>query len=197
MIVYACSTNRGKLAEFALAAELEGCQLKLLPRLEEIAPPEETGETFEANAALKAVYYSNFTPEIVLADDSGLAVDALNGKPGVNSARYAGLHASATANNDLLLRNLAGVSDRRAHFECVIALAQHGRILESASDIVEGEILSAPRGSHGFGYDPLFFYPPLNRSFGELSDEEKLWVSARGRALRKIFAAVSSMPNLR
>ena len=197
MIIYACSTNRGKLAEFALAAELVSCQLKVLPGLEGIRAPEETGESFEANAKLKAIYYSSFTSEIVLADDSGLAVHALDGNPGVHSARYAGPHASAKENNDLLLKNLAGQSNRRARFECVIALAQHGQVLDVTADVVEGEILPAPRGLNGFGYDPLFFYPPLHHTFGELSDEEKLWVSARGRALRKTFAALSSIPNLR
>ncbi len=197
MTIYACSTNKGKLAEFSLAADLIGFELIPFPDLDSIVPPEETGETFAANAALKAIHYSLLTDQWVLADDSGLIVDALNGNPGVHSARYAGPHASAAENNQLLLRNLGGNSNRQARFACVIALAQGGCVLKLATGFVEGEILPTPRGSHGFGYDPLFFYPPLNRSFGELSDAEKLSVSARGQALRKAFTAFSSLSSLR
>ncbi len=191
MIIYACSTNPGKLREFALAARasnLTDINIEPLTGLNsEILPPEETGTSFEENASAKAIYYSGFTPECVLADDSGLEVEALHGAPGVYSARYAGPGASDEDNNNLVLHDLGNESHREARFVCVLALARGGRLLTTAHGIVEGEILPAPRGGGGFGYDPLFFYPPLNRSFGELTADEKFAVSHRGKALRALF----------
>jgi XTP/dITP diphosphohydrolase len=182
--LYACSSNPGKLREFVLAA----LPIQTLPNLKAIPAPEETGATFEENAALKAAYYSQFTAELVFADDSGLAVDALNGAPGVYSARYAGDNATAAGNNRLLLERLDGVANRRARFVCAIALARTGDVITTVHGEVEGEILHAPRGSSGFGYDPLFFYPPRNCGFAELSPEEKFQVSHRGNALRALAA---------
>ena len=167
--------------------------LQVLPGLEAIEPPEEVGVTFGENAELKAAYYSSFTGSLVLADDSGLEVDALDGAPGVFSARYAGPQATGGENNLLLLQNLARISARQARFVSVIAVAQHGHTIARARGIVEGIILEAARGSAGFGYDPLFFHPPSGRSFGELSDAEKLRVSARGIALRAIFERLGSV----
>ena len=190
MLVYACSTNPGKLREFAWAAEesaLEGLAIEQLPGLQNISPPEENGATFEENASAKAVYYSGFTQETVLADDSGLEVDALAGAPGIHSARYAGPEATDEDNNNLLLRDLKHATHREARYVCVLALAQAGRILMTAHGVVEGTILLAPRGQGGFGYDPLFFYPPLDRSFAELSPGEKFVVSHRGNALRALL----------
>jgi XTP/dITP diphosphohydrolase len=188
MRVHICSSNPGKLQEILLAAGGTDFEISPLPGLKNITPPEETGETFEENAALKAVYYSHFTPEIVLADDSGLEVDALGGAPGVRSARYSGPNATDADNNHLLLRNLGSATARSARFVCVVALARAGEILRTARGTAEGEILQAPRGANGFGYDPLFFYPPLDRSFAELTSDEKLFVSHRGKALRALFA---------
>lgn len=189
MLIYVCSSNPGKLNDFKLAAKqvgVSGVTIEALPELSRIAAPEETGSTFEENAVAKALYYSGFTPEIVLADDSGLAVDALNGAPGVNSARYAGPSASDEENNNLLLRDLAATAHREARFVCVLALARQGKTMMRERGIVEGRVLLSPRGHNGFGYDPLFFYPPLNRSFGELSNEEKFSVSHRGNAFRAL-----------
>lgn len=191
MLLYACSTNPGKIAEFELAARLsrhDGIEIQSLPDLSAIAAPEETGATFEENAVLKALYYSRFTREHVFADDSGLEVDALGGEPGVYSARYAGTGATDSANNELLLRRLHAQLNRGARFVCVLALAREGKLLLTAAGSVEGEILEAPRGAGGFGYDPLFFYPPLNQSFAELAPETKFSVSHRGHALRNFFA---------
>lgn len=148
MLIYSCSSNRGKLKEFALAARSAALTLEPLPNLERITPPEEYGDAFEANASLKAIYYSAFTSEIVLADDSGLSVDALHGAPGINSARYAGPGADAAANNARLLQNVGGVSERSAHFVCLIALAKSGRVLQMARGTVDGQILCEPRGSN-------------------------------------------------
>ena len=190
--LYACSTNAGKLREFALACTQWGSNhwnVEPLPGLKEITAPEETGETFEANAILKALYYSSATTEFVFADDSGLAVTALNGAPGVRSARFAGPGATDEANNQLLLDLLTEVDNRSAHFVCVLALARQGQLVNTFRATVEGEILQkTSSGAHGFGYDPLFFYPPYQRSFADVSPEQKLQVSHRGQALRQLFA---------
>ncbi len=188
MIVYAASTNPGKLHEFSLAARR--VHIAPVPDLKNIPPPEENGATFEENASSKAVYYSSFTPELVLADDSGLEVDALDGAPGIHSARYSGPNATDASNNELLLRNLSHSGNRKARFVCAAAIARAGQILTVARGTVEGEILTMPRGKRGFGYDPLFFYPPLARSFAELTSEEKLKVSHRGKALHTLFNSI-------
>lgn len=182
MTLYACSSNPGKLKEFALAP----CAIEPLPNLRDIAPPEETGVTFEENARLKAAYYSGFTPELVFADDSGLEVNSLGGAPGIYSARYAGPHATDAENNSLLLRNLANATGRSARFLCVIAVARQGHVLQTFRGAVDGEILPLPRGGGGFGYDPLFFYSPWGCSFAELPPERKFAVSHRGNALRSL-----------
>ncbi len=190
MTIYACSANRGKLRDFALAASqshLENIALEPLPDLAHLAPPEETGATFEENASAKALYYSRFTSEAVLADDSGLEVDALEGQPGIYSARYAGPAATDEENNRLLLRDLGNSTHRDARFVCVLALAQAGRILDIERGVAEGRILTAPRGTGGFGYDPLFFFPALDCTFAELTPEEKFRVSHRGKAVRALF----------
>ncbi len=114
-------------------------------------------------------------------------MDWLQGAPGVYSARYAGPDATDEANNELLIRNLRNATDRTGRFVCVVALARQGRLLHSAGASVEGVILAAARGNGGFGYDPLFFYLPFNRTFAELTAEEKLSVSHRGKALRLMF----------
>ena len=196
MLLYACSSNPGKLSEFALAAEmagLSGIQIRRLPGLESIDPPDENGETFEENAAIKALFYSSYTREIVFADDSGLEVDALGGEPGVRSARYGGDDATDVKNNELLLRNLQSALNRHARFVCAIAVARAGKLLMTTEGTVEGEILKEPRGENGFGYDPLFFYPPLDKSFGELPTEVKFSVSHRGNAVRSFFAKLPEL----
>ena len=186
MLVYVCSSNPGKLKELEAAAG-DKLQLARFPNLSAITPPEETGTTFEANARLKALYYSRLTTEAVLCDDSGLEVDALYGRPGVYSARFAGEGATDQDNNNLLLSELGNLAVRTARFVSVVALARTGKVMQMARGSVEGVILAAPRGTNGFGYDPLFFYPPLNRSFAELSAGDKLSVSHRGRAMRALL----------
>jgi len=190
MTLYCATTNPGKLREFRLAAERwtgHAITVETVPGLHEIEPPEETGATFADNAILKAVYYSRFASGPVFADDSGLAVDALGGAPGVHSARYAGPEANDAANNALVLERMRGVADRRARFVCVIALAAQGELMETFEGVVEGELLDAPRGTGGFGYDPLFYYPPFGCTLAEASAEQKLAVSHRGQALSALF----------
>ena len=187
MKIWCATGNPGKLREFRLAGELLKVDVEALPDLRSIRAPEETGATFEENARLKAVYYSRFAPGLLFADDSGLAVDALGGEPGVYSARYAGEHATDDANNRMVLERL-GKNDRRAaRFVCVIALAEGGEVVETFRGEVEGELLHEARGPAGFGYDPLFYYPPFECSFGEVDGERKFAVSHRGNAVRAML----------
>ncbi len=190
MKLYCATTNPGKLREFRLAVEQFGngsFEIEVVPGLKELTPPEETGATFEENAVLKAVYYSRFADGPLFADDSGLAVDALDGAPGVYSARYAGEEATDEDNNRLLLERMADVADRTARFVCVIALAERGQMIETFHGTVEGQLLDAPRGQNGFGYDPLFYHPPFGCTLAEASPERKLTVSHRGRALESML----------
>jgi XTP/dITP diphosphohydrolase len=177
-MIYCATTNPGKLVEFRRTLDVEP-----LPGLRDIEPPEETGATFEENAILKAVYYSGFCDGLLFVDDSGLEVAALGGAPGVYSARYAGPDASDEANNHLVLENMRGVRDRRARFVAVAGLARKGEALGTFRGEVEGLLLEEARGANGFGYDPLFFYPPFGCTFGEAEFERKLKVSHRTRAL--------------
>jgi len=199
--LYAATTSAGKLRDFRTAAQTHSIAIEPLPELEKIKPPEETGTTFAENATLKAIYYSTFAPgELVIADDSGIEVDALNGEPGVRSARFAsdaGLVDSPDANdntdvwnNMLLLQRLADVplSLRSARYRCVLVAARDGIALHTAEGSVEGIILDAPRGTGGFGYDPLFFLPELDRTMAEIDLSTKLALSHRGRALHTLLA---------
>ena len=156
-----------------------GPGIEIMP-LTGVAAPDETGSTFERNAAEKAIYYSRFADGLLFADDSGLEIDALGGAPGIYSARYAGNDA---ANNERVLRELAGVENRKARFVSVIALAKAGELLHTFRGEVEGEILLEPQGTGGFGYDPLFWYPPLQCSLAEVPLARKHSVSHRGKAL--------------
>jgi XTP/dITP diphosphohydrolase len=205
MKLYIATTNPGKLRDFA-AATGDGISLEPLPGLATIPPPPEDAPTFEGNAQSKALYYSAHAPgSIVLADDSGLEVDALEGAPGVRSARYAddtSYPASSDAldqrNNACLLQALADVPEgqRRARYRCVLAAARDGKIIEAANGLVEGEILTTPRGTGGFGYDPLFFLPHYRKTMAELDAATKLACSHRGNALRKLLAALRSSREL-
>ena len=186
--IWCATTNPGKTREFQLGGLRAGFDVQTLPGLRDLASPEETGATLAENAAIKAVYYSRFAPDAVFVDDSGLAVDALAGEPGVRSARYAGPEASDQDNNRLLLERMQDVSNRAARFVAVIALAEAGQLIRTFEGAVEGELLREPRGPGGFGYDPLFFYPPFGCTLAEASAERKIEVSHRGRALEKLFA---------
>jgi XTP/dITP diphosphohydrolase len=185
--LYCATTNPGKLREFRLA--LEGkFEVEALPGLAQIPAPEETGATFEENAIQKALYYSKYCEEYLFVDDSGLEVDALGGAPGVYSARFAGPDANDAANNRLLLDRMLGVQNRAARFVCVVALGREGKLIRTFRGEVEGQILDEPRGGNGFGYDPLFFYPPFGCTFGEAPLERKMGVSHRAISLRALAA---------
>ena len=183
MIVYCATSNPGKLREFQLAAP--DFDVRALPK--SVPPPDETGDTFEANAIEKAIAYGQHIDGYLFADDSGLEVDALNGAPGVHSARYAGDHATDSANNALLLERLRGVENRTAQFVCVIALVNDGKLVKTFRGAVEGRIIDEARGSGGFGYDPLFYCPAFGCTFGEAAIEQKMQVSHRAQALGAMF----------
>jgi XTP/dITP diphosphohydrolase len=149
----------------------------------------ESAPTFSENAAGKALHYSRYADLPVFADDSGLIVDALGGAPGVQSARYAGPGASSAQGIAKLQAEMRarGAKDRRGRFVCVVALAVGGRVVAVFSDAVEGEILESPRGTQGFGYDPIFFFGPAGKSFAEMSAEEKNRYSHRAKAFCKLI----------
>jgi XTP/dITP diphosphohydrolase len=190
------SSNRGKLAEFqALAAAASGSvpAMELFPDLASLPSFEESAPTFAENAAGKAAHYSRFTDVSVLADDSGLVVPTLGGAPGVHSARYAGRGASDADKIHKLITEISGKSGdaRAARFVCVLAFARQGHVYAVTSDFVEGLLLEAPRGKDGFGYDPVFYVCEAKKSFAELSREEKNRLSHRGKAFRRMLAALA------
>jgi XTP/dITP diphosphohydrolase len=198
--LWLASSSKGKLREFAEAARARGIDVEPLPEIDRREPCVEDGLTFEANARKKAEYYSRPGDGLVFADDSGIAVDALGGAPGVFSARYSGPGAADDANNAKLIAELRralhpegiGPIDSpnpraTAHYVCVIALARQGRIIAITEGRADGIIVTPPRGSGGFGYDPYFFFPALGRTFAELGPEAKFAVSHRGEAFRKLL----------
>lgn len=196
--VLIATSNAGKLRDFAGAAASLGIEIVPIPNFASLPAVIEDGMTFEENARKKAESYSREVPgEIVLADDSGLEVDALKGAPGVHSARYAADaphlmndNTDDEANNSRLLRELKEIpTDRRnARFVCVIAAARDGQTLEVFRGEAEGTILHLPRGTNGFGYDPLFYFPQIQKAFAELTPEEKAQYSHRGAAFRQFLA---------
>lgn len=198
-IIYLATSNPGKVREFREAAQALALDLDPLPGLSDIRPPVEDGTTFEQNARIKAEYYSTFIPgELVLAEDSGLAVDALRGAPGVYSARYAAMLKSGDTsheNSDDQANNLALItqlerlssSDFAGKYVSVIALARDKKTLVTVTGEAHGQLLTTPRGTGGFGYDPLFYFPLLNKTFAELSLDQKREHSHRGQAFRRFL----------
>jgi XTP/dITP diphosphohydrolase len=206
MKLFIATTNPGKLRDFHAAA-VDSITLTPLPNLKDIPAPPEDEPTFEGNARLKAIYYSHHAPNhIVIADDSGLEVDALHGAPGVRSARYAHDHnfhaeqdhtsplTTDQRNNLYLLSLLTGIAltQRSARYHCVLAAARNGEVLAIGHGVVEGEILTTPRGTGGFGYDPLFYLPEQTKTMAELDIATKLTFSHRGRAFATLLDALRS-----
>src|SRR5579884_4183136 len=199
--ILVASSNSGKIAEFRLALDLRlrddtlnKWSAAAIPNFRELSPCIEDGESFTENARKKALYYSGFTPELVLADDSGLQVDALGGAPGIYSRRFAGEHATDLENNAKLLDAMINVPMERrgAQFVCVLAIAQNQKIIAEFRGVARGVILRFPRGTNGFGYDPLFLDPILQKTFAELTSEEKLERSHRGQAMRQLVGWLRS-----
>ena len=191
------TSNPGKLRDFSGAAARHGVEVAGIPGFSSLPAVVEDGLTFETNARKKAEAYSRHVPgEIVIADDSGLEVDVLNGAPGVHSARYAADKPDQTdantddeANNARVLRELEGIppTRRTARFVCVLAVARDGKTLATFRGTAEGIIGDAPQGKNGFGYDPLFYFPQIKKTFAELTAEEKSGYSHRGEAFRQFL----------
>jgi XTP/dITP diphosphohydrolase len=189
------SGNPDKLREFQVLAVGHALELELLPGFGGLPEFEENAPTFAENAAGKALYYSRHGSEMVFADDSGLVVPALGGAPGVQSARYAGPGAGNEQRIAKLLQELREKkgAERAASFVCVIAVARQGRCMAVVSGKVDGEILQEQRGSGGFGYDPVFYFPLLGKSFAELTAEEKNQHSHRGKAFRRLMEVLEGV----
>lgn len=195
--LFLASSNGGKLREFsAIAQEIHSrIEPALLPGYSELTSFAEDAPTFAENAVGKALHAASTTVAVVCADDSGLVVPTLGGAPGVISARYAGPNATGEQNIEKLLAALVGKTgnDRLAHFVCALAVARNSRVLAVITNRVDGLILEAPRGISGFGYDPVFLFPPLGRSFAELSSAEKNLHSHRGKAFRRLLEVLPAM----
>ena len=182
------TTNQDKLREIrSLLADVD-VELLTLRDLPTVPEPEETGSTFQENARLKARYYAAVSGLMTVAEDSGLVIDALDGEPGVRSARFLRPDASYPERFDVIFRRLARSPERSraARFLCAVAIVERDRILFETVGRIEGAIADAPRGSRGFGYDPIFYYPPYGRTLGEVSDDEKRRVAHRGEAFRRL-----------
>lgn len=195
--VLIATSNPGKLRDFAGAARPHGIEIAGIPNFASLPTPVEDGATFEENARKKAEEYSRYAPgEVVVADDSGLEIDALHGAPGVHSARYAAdqphladANTDDEENNARVLRELTDVPSekRTGRFVCVLAAALDGKTIGAFRGTAEGIILDAPRGENGFGYDPLFYFPEIGKTFAELSAEQKAKYSHRGAAFRQFL----------
>ncbi len=192
--LFLASSNPGKLAEFRVLTKgaAVSSELELLPGFDSLPAFEENAPTFAENSLGKALYYSQLTNEAVIADDSGLVVPSLDGRPGVQSARYAGQNATSAQRMEKLLGELAEKEgkERAAHFVCALSVVRQDRALAVITSRVDGEILQSRRGAGGFGYDPIFFFSPLRKSFAELTAEEKNQHSHRGKAFRRLLSVL-------
>jgi XTP/dITP diphosphohydrolase len=192
------TTNRDKIREIrAILAGLP-CEFRTLADFPDLTAPDETGDTFADNARAKAIYYATATGELAVAEDSGLEIDALHGQPGVESARYAGVESSYPEKFARIYAELRAVGGEAspARFVCALALARAGQILFEAAGTIEGRIADRPSGTGGFGYDPIFYYPPFETTLAE-AGERKSTVSHRGQAFRMLrtFLDQRLMPN--
>ena len=200
MHLYVATSNPGKLRDFAHAAKaFPNVQILPLPNLDRIPAPEETADTFEGNALIKALAYGQLAPHaIVIADDSGISVRGLNGAPGIRSARYADdehFDAPGTPdqrNNACLLDRAAKLRYRDVSYLCSLASVRNGQLLTTAQGELQGRLMEAPRGTLGFGYDPLFEVLELNQTMAEVDPETRLRMSHRGRALVKLIRTLNT-----
>jgi len=187
-LVVLATTNKNKVAEFKELMSDFPVEVKSLSDFGPLPPAVEDGSTFDENAYKKALHTAKVLGIPAIADDSGLSVNALNGDPGIYSARYAGEGATDEENVQKLLENMQGVTDRSAYFSCVLSIAVPSGPALTYESTCEGSILKQPRGTSGFGYDPVFYYEPLKKSFAELTLEEKNQVSHRGKVLHEVKA---------
>ncbi len=192
------TTNGGKIREIRALLHDAPYELVALDRWPDLPPPDETGETFTANARQKAAYYAARTGLLTVAEDSGLEIDALGGAPGVQSARYGGEDTTYPEKFEMIYDALRakGAKGSAARFVCALVLARGSRVLFESRGSVEGTIAWEPKGSSGFGYDPIFFYPPLHRTLAEIGDENKSSVSHRARAFTALAAFLRSNQSL-
>ena len=193
--VIIATKNPGKAREFEHIFAPRGVEVRTLLDFPEIADVEETGKTFEENAILKAEAVSTILNKMVIGDDSGLMVDALEGRPGIYSARFAGEPKNDQANTAKLLKELSGVpeKERTARFYCALAVAVPNQETLTVSGTCEGRILDEPRGTNGFGYDPVFYVPEKGAAMAELSSDEKNKISHRANALKKLDVILDSI----
>lgn len=199
MRLLVATTNTGKLREIRsllAGVPVELIALRDVPAIEE---PEETGATFEDNARLKAIYYSERSGITTVAEDSGLVIDGLDGEPGVRSARFLRPDASYAERFAEIFNRLSGPPEknRAARFVCALAVADRGHVIYEARGTVEGEIAREPRGTAGFGYDPIFYYPPYGATLAEVGEDAKLAVAHRGQAFRALTSWLASLPTSR
>jgi XTP/dITP diphosphohydrolase len=192
--ILVATTNGHKVREIRELLDGAPIELVTLAAWPDVAAPEETGSTFGENARAKARYYAAATGELTVAEDSGLEIDALDGAPGVESARYGGVDSSYPEKFALIYDALRrrGAADSAARFVCAVALARGGEILFETRGTVEGRIAAEPRGTGGFGYDPIFFYPPYGRTLAEVTETEKIAIAHRGIAFRKFKDWIST-----
>ncbi|KRK89149.1 nucleoside-triphosphatase rdgB [Lentilactobacillus sunkii DSM 19904] len=186
------SQNSHKIIEFEDAFKNTGVTIKSLKHFDNVPEIDETGSTFEENATLKATGIMKFSHQAVIADDSGLVVKALNGAPGVHSARYAGDHDD-DANNNKLLKEMQNKSDRSAYFESVLVYLTPEGDKVVASGRIDGEILTARRGNNDFGYDPLFYVPSQQETLAEMTTHDKNMISHRGNAIRNLLSRLQGL----
>lgn len=195
------TTNPGKLREISSILDGLPIRLRTLADFPGVAIADETGSTFAENARQKALHYAALTGMQTMAEDSGFVVDALNGEPGIYSARYLREDATYQERFDDIYRRVRGEpqalsepldSARGAHFVCALAVAENGVVVFETTASVDGLLADSPAGPNGFGYDPIFFYPPYGRTFGEVSDDEKSAVSHRGQAMRAFRAYLAA-----
>ena len=182
------TSNRDKVREIRQVLDRIPFELVTLDEWPDVAAPEETGRTFEENARAKALYYAAATGELTVAEDSGLEIDALDGAPGVESARYGGVNLTYAQKFAVIYDALRATraTESPARFVCALALAKDGRVMFETRGTVEGRVAPEPKGAGGFGYDPIFFYPPYGRTLGEATADQKSAVSHRGEAFRAL-----------
>ncbi len=188
MRLLVATSNPGKVREIQRILAGLPVELVALDRFPDVAPPSENGLTFAENARAKALYYADACGMIAVAEDSGLEIDALDGQPGVHSARFGGMTGAYPRKFQIIFERLRerNALSSTARFVCALAVAHDRHILFQARGVVEGRITDRPRGENGFGYDPIFFYPPFGKTLAEVSDEQKASVSHRGQAFRQL-----------
>lgn len=195
MKIVVATTNAHKVSEICHIFSNLPYTIESIKKHVTVRPPEETGATFEENAKLKALYYSSKIPQLTVAEDSGLQIDGLDGAPGIHSARYPGVTYQEKFRRIYTQLHERGLTKSPARFICAVALAQNQRIIFESQGIIEGHISEQPVGKEGFGYDPIFFYPPFSRTLAELTPEQKARVSHRGQAFRTLHQYLASHDN--